>query len=97
MGVQVSSPPCWRGFMSVQIGLCRLRKNPLRLSFRGAAGDEESRSAMKTNQSEIPRSARNDKGTRSSAACVSAILASVDDKRRGNDHDSVFRDAERPG
>ena len=35
-------------------------EDPIRLSFRGAAGDEESRSASTTNQSEIPRSARND-------------------------------------
>jgi hypothetical protein len=30
------------------------------LSFRGAAGDEESRSAIENIQSEIPRFARND-------------------------------------
>ena len=53
-----------------------LVSNPMDSRFRGndviferAAGDEESRSALKTNQGEIPRSARNDKGRRFSATC----------------------------
>jgi len=39
------------------------------VTFKIAEGDEESRSAEKISQSEIPRRARNDKATGFSAAC----------------------------
>jgi len=35
-------------FRAARAGLNRLRKNPFGMSFRGAAGDEESRIALKT-------------------------------------------------
>ena len=41
----------------------RPRNDLLRLSFREVAGDEETRSALNANQSEIPRCPRDDNGT----------------------------------
>ena len=44
----------------VTVGLKSLCENSFLLSFRGAEGDEESRSVIENIQSEIPRFARND-------------------------------------
>ena len=79
-----------------RFGLYWLRESPSRLSFRGVrqlTDDEESRSALKTNPSEIPLrrpTDRNDKGTGFSAACKASIR-----QRKGRRYMDRFSSADR--